>query len=56
MVERVRRAGRHLDVDVAFCPERIAEGRALTELPGLPQIVAALMPEAANGPGPSSTA
>jgi len=29
------------DVDVAFCPERIAEGRALTELYELPQIVAA---------------
>jgi UDP-N-acetyl-D-mannosaminuronic acid dehydrogenase len=29
-----------LDVDVAFCPERIAEGRAMTELHTLPQIVA----------------
>jgi UDP-N-acetyl-D-mannosaminuronic acid dehydrogenase len=28
-------------VDVAFCPERIAEGRAMTELYELPQIVAA---------------
>jgi UDP-N-acetyl-D-mannosaminuronic acid dehydrogenase len=28
-------------VDVAFCPERIAEGKALTELFELPQIVAA---------------
>jgi UDP-N-acetyl-D-mannosaminuronic acid dehydrogenase len=27
------------DVDVAFCPERIAEGRAMTELFTLPQIV-----------------
>ena len=26
-------------VDVAFCPERIAEGRAMTELFALPQIV-----------------
>ena len=26
-------------VDVAFCPERIAEGRALEELRGLPQII-----------------
>lgn len=33
-------AARGLAVDVAFCPERIAEGRALTELFGLPQIVA----------------
>ncbi len=30
-----------LSVDVAFCPERIAEGRAMTELFELPQIVAA---------------
>ena len=30
-----------LDVDVAFCPERIAEGKAMTELYELPQIVAA---------------
>jgi UDP-N-acetyl-D-mannosaminuronic acid dehydrogenase len=32
---------RGLDLDVAFCPERIAEGRALSELYELPQIVAA---------------
>jgi UDP-N-acetyl-D-mannosaminuronic acid dehydrogenase len=39
VVERmVERLG--LDVDVAFCPERIAEGRAMTELFELPQIVA----------------
>jgi UDP-N-acetyl-D-mannosaminuronic acid dehydrogenase len=31
--------GRGLDVDVSFCPERIAEGRALLELFELPQIV-----------------
>jgi UDP-N-acetyl-D-mannosaminuronic acid dehydrogenase len=31
--------GRGLDVDVAFCPERIAEGKALTEVFELPQIV-----------------
>ncbi len=30
-----------VQVDVAFCPERIAEGRAMTELFELPQIVAA---------------
>ena len=29
------------DVDVAFCPERIAEGRAMSELYELPQLVAA---------------
>ena len=32
---------RGLDIDVAFCPERIAEGKALIELFELPQIVAA---------------
>lgn len=40
MVERhVAQLG--LDVDVAFCPERIAQGQALQELVELPQIVAA---------------
>ena len=29
-----------IDMDVAFCPERIAEGMAMTELHELPQIVA----------------
>ena len=29
------------DIEVAFCPERIAEGRAMTELFTLPQIVSA---------------
>jgi UDP-N-acetyl-D-mannosaminuronic acid dehydrogenase len=39
MVERlVARLG--LDVDVAFCPERVAEGHAIRELRSLPQIVA----------------
>jgi UDP-N-acetyl-D-mannosaminuronic acid dehydrogenase len=35
-----------LAVDVAFCPERIAEGQAMVELRGLPQIVSARTPEA----------
>jgi UDP-N-acetyl-D-mannosaminuronic acid dehydrogenase len=35
-----------VEVDVAFCPERIAQGRALTELFELPQIVAARSPNA----------
>jgi UDP-N-acetyl-D-mannosaminuronic acid dehydrogenase len=35
-----------LDIDVAFCPERIAEGQAMTELFGLPQIVSARREEA----------
>ena len=39
-------ASKGLDVDVAFCPERIAEGRAMTELFTLPQIVAARTPRA----------
>jgi UDP-N-acetyl-D-mannosaminuronic acid dehydrogenase len=33
-------AGRGIDMDVAFCPDRIAEGLAMTELFRLPQIVA----------------
>jgi UDP-N-acetyl-D-mannosaminuronic acid dehydrogenase len=35
-----------LAVEVAFCPERIAEGRAMTELFELPQIVSARNPSA----------
>ena len=38
LVERMI-ADRGVDIDVAFCPERIAEGRAMTELFTLPQIV-----------------
>jgi UDP-N-acetyl-D-mannosaminuronic acid dehydrogenase len=38
LVERlVERLG--LDIDVAFCPERIAEGKAMVELYELPQLV-----------------
>jgi UDP-N-acetyl-D-mannosaminuronic acid dehydrogenase len=33
-------ASRGIDMDVAFCPERIAEGEAMSELYELPQIVA----------------
>ena len=40
LVERLLRA-RGRDVEVAFCPERIAEGRAMQELHQLPQIVSA---------------
>ncbi len=39
-------AGEGLDVEVAFCPERIAEGRAFEELHALPQIVSARQPAA----------
>ncbi len=43
-VERLLAAA-GLGVDVSFCPERIAEGRAMTELRTLPQIVASRTPE-----------
>jgi UDP-N-acetyl-D-mannosaminuronic acid dehydrogenase len=36
-----RLADRGLDVDVSFCPERILEGHAMTELYTLPQIIGA---------------
>jgi UDP-N-acetyl-D-mannosaminuronic acid dehydrogenase len=42
--DRIQTLGRK--VHIAFCPERIAEGRALEELVHLPQIVAAYEPEA----------
>jgi UDP-N-acetyl-D-mannosaminuronic acid dehydrogenase len=45
MVERVV-ATTAKDVDVSFCPERIAEGRAMEELRKLPQIISARTPEA----------
>ena len=38
-------AGLGVDIKVAFCPERIAEGKAMTELFSLPQIVSARSPE-----------
>jgi UDP-N-acetyl-D-mannosaminuronic acid dehydrogenase len=47
MVERlVEHKG--VDVDVAFCPERLAEGKAMVELYQLPQIVAARSPRAVD--------
>jgi len=50
MVERlVATLGR--EIDVAFCPERIAEGRAMTELYELPQLVAARTPRAMDRAG-----
>jgi UDP-N-acetyl-D-mannosaminuronic acid dehydrogenase len=42
--ERIRSRGRK--IHLAFCPERIAEGRAMEELVQLPQIVAAFEAEA----------
>jgi UDP-N-acetyl-D-mannosaminuronic acid dehydrogenase len=37
--------GLGLEMDVAFCPERIAEGQAMTELFELPQIVSSRTPK-----------
>jgi UDP-N-acetyl-D-mannosaminuronic acid dehydrogenase len=37
-------AGLGSEIDVAFCPERIAEGKAMTELFELPQIVSSRTP------------
>ncbi|WP_375493709.1 nucleotide sugar dehydrogenase [uncultured Jatrophihabitans sp.] len=45
LVERAVAALGH-DIDIAFCPERIAEGKAMTELRSLPQLVAARTPRA----------
>ena len=42
-----------LDVDVAFCPERIAEGKAMEELFTLPQIVSG---RTTGGPRPGRRA
>jgi len=42
--DRIQKQGRK--IHIAFCPERIAEGRALEELVRLPQIVAAFEPVA----------
>jgi UDP-N-acetyl-D-mannosaminuronic acid dehydrogenase len=43
LVERMI-AGLGVQMDVAFCPERIAEGKAMTELFELPQIVSSRTP------------
>ncbi|MEO8462446.1 MAG: nucleotide sugar dehydrogenase, partial [Chloroflexota bacterium] len=43
-----RFAERGCDVQVAFCPERIAEGHALEELGSLPQIIGADEPAAGD--------
>ena len=44
MVERLFQE-QGLQIDVAFCPERIAEGHAMTELHSLPQLVSGRTPE-----------
>src|SRR5882724_3553468 len=42
--DRIRRLGRK--IPLAFCPERIAEGRAIEELATLPQLISAFEPQA----------
>jgi UDP-N-acetyl-D-mannosaminuronic acid dehydrogenase len=42
--ERLRARGRN--IHVTFCPERIAEGKAIEEIGELPQIISAFEPEA----------
>jgi len=44
--ERIKTLGRK--IHLAFCPERIAEGKAIEELVQLPQIVAGFSPEASQ--------
>src|SRR5437763_7990022 len=47
LVEKMMaRLGRQ--IDVAFCPERIAEGKAMTELFELPQIISSRTPAGVN--------
>jgi UDP-N-acetyl-D-mannosaminuronic acid dehydrogenase len=43
-----RVAERGLCIDIAYCPERIAQGYALEELRSLPQIIGAVTPEASR--------
>jgi UDP-N-acetyl-D-mannosaminuronic acid dehydrogenase len=42
--DRIQSCGRH--IHLAFCPERIAEGKAMQEIVSLPQIISAFEPEA----------
>lgn len=44
VAERLRSSGHH--VEVAFCPERVAEGHALEEIRSLPQLIGASSEEA----------
>jgi UDP-N-acetyl-D-mannosaminuronic acid dehydrogenase len=45
----IRKSG--LKLDVAFCPERVAEGKAMEELVALPQIISGLSPRAEERAG-----
>jgi UDP-N-acetyl-D-mannosaminuronic acid dehydrogenase len=53
VTRRVERmvADEQLGIEVAFCPERIAEGKAMEELYSLPQIVSACTPQARKRAG-----
>jgi UDP-N-acetyl-D-mannosaminuronic acid dehydrogenase len=44
----VQAAGQGLDIDVAYCPERAAQGQVLDELHRLPQIVGGATAQAGN--------
>jgi UDP-N-acetyl-D-mannosaminuronic acid dehydrogenase len=45
--DRIQQSGKR--VHLAFCPERIVEGKALEEIPKLPQIISGFTPEAVGG-------
>jgi UDP-N-acetyl-D-mannosaminuronic acid dehydrogenase len=47
LARQLERAGRG-DVDLAYCPERIVQGKSLVELEQLPQLVAGATPRAAE--------
>jgi UDP-N-acetyl-D-mannosaminuronic acid dehydrogenase len=47
LARQLEQAGRG-DVDLAYCPERIVQGKSLTELEHLPQIIAGTSPRAAE--------
>lgn len=46
IAELLARSGK--DLDIAFCPERVAEGKAMEELRTLPQIVSGCSPRAVD--------
>jgi UDP-N-acetyl-D-mannosaminuronic acid dehydrogenase len=47
LVRQLEQLGR-TDVDLAYCPERIVQGKSLSELERLPQLVAGATPQAAE--------
>jgi UDP-N-acetyl-D-mannosaminuronic acid dehydrogenase len=50
LARQLERSGR-ADVDLAYCPERIVQGKSLVELEQLPQLVAGVTPRAADRAG-----